>query len=103
MNVVAFLNAIIQNESRTEPTPNDCRLALLQIETAELAVSAIRNLTLHPKNAEAFAHAARYLEMYDHQVAARALAAALVAAPPVVAQPLAAATTEANQDVSDLV
>lgn len=103
MNVVAFLNAIIQNESRTEPGPNECRLALLQIETAELAVAAIRNITLHPKNPEALAHAARYLEMYDRQVAGRAHAAALVANAPVLPQPLAPATSEANQDVSDLV
>lgn len=103
MHVIAYLNAIIQGEQRTEPNPNECRFALLQIETTELAIAAIRNLTLHPKNPEAFAHAARYLEMYDSQVAARALAVALVAVPPVGAQPVAAATPPDNQDVSDLV
>lgn len=103
MKVVNFLNAVIQNEARTEPSANECKHALFQIETTELAVAAIRTVTLHPKNPESFAHAARFLALYDSQLAARAHAAALVGAPTVGAQPVAAATSEANQDVSDLV
>jgi hypothetical protein len=103
VNVVKYLNAIIQGEERTEPTPNEAALALFHIETTELAVNALRQITLHPKNPEAFARAARYLALHDGQLAARQHAAALVAAPTVGAQPVAAATSEVNQDVSDLV
>lgn len=64
--VVAYLNLIIEAPTpHTHLTPSDARLALQKIEGHDLAVNALRQIVEHPKNAEAIAHAARYLKLHD--------------------------------------
>lgn len=88
---VALLNAVIQGEPCDAPISTaSCRLALLAIETQELAIAALRQVLNHPKDAEAFAHAARVARLIDDYTAKHAQAHPLSPPP-------------ATVDVSDLV
>ena len=70
--VIAFLNAVVEGRMPTALKPEPCRRALFAIETQTLAVEAIRLFVTHKGDPEAFAHAQRFLDLHDKQMADRA-------------------------------
>lgn len=73
---IHFLNAILDLGIPPKVEKPDAFAALNAIEEHPLVVGALRNLLLHPKNAESVAHATRVLEQVDKSAARLAALAA---------------------------